>query len=116
MFGFLSFTKNGSEAEEEQEEETEPITNRQMELKIRECNDMITQVNNQGWEVYKLPDDASVGQVKIIDEDLSNLYQKVSENRPQDHEERKKIVNARQAVMELLDMYKVYDYSEVKNR
>lgn len=112
MFGI--FTKG--DEEKEQEDESERITNREMELKIREINDMITQVNNHGWSEYKLPDDASIGQVNILDEDLGRLYQKVSENRPKDHEERKAILNARQAVMELIDMYKVYDYSEVQNR
>lgn len=112
MFGLFT----SGDVEEDEEEETEGITNRKMEMKIREVNDMITQVNNCGWSEYKLPDDASIGQVKILDEDLSRLYEKVSERRPEDHAERKKIVNARQAVMELIDMYKVYDYSEVQNR
>lgn len=111
MFGLFSSTED--ETEEEQEQDTDSITNREMELKIRETNDLITQVNNCGWSVYKLPEDPSFQQVKVIDEDLSRLYQKVSENRPRDHEERKKILNARQAVMELLDMFKVYDYEGV---
>lgn len=112
MFGL--FSKNSDE--EEEQEETEGITNREMELKIQEVNDMITQVNNEGWSEYKLPDDASIGQVNMLNEDLSRLYEKVSERRPTAHEERKKIVNARQAVMELIEMYKIYDYSEVQNR
>lgn len=110
MFGLFT---SSDDAEEDQEEETEPLTNREMELKIREVNDMITQVNNHGWREYKLPDDASIGQVNILDEDLGRLYQKVSENRPRDHEERKTILHARQAVMELKDMYQVYNYEGV---
>lgn len=113
MFGLL---KSDDGEEENEAEETEGITNREMELKIREVNDMITQVNNEGWSEYKLPDDASIGQVNMLNEDLSRLYEKVSDNRPHAHEERRKIVNARQAVMELIEMYKIYDYEGVENR
>lgn len=102
--------------EDEEQGNDERLTNSEMQNKIREVNDLITQVNNEGWSEYKLPEDASIAQVNILDEDLGRLYQKVSENRPHAHEEREKIVNARQAVMELKHMFKIYDYSEVQNR
>lgn len=114
MFGILRSSGDESD-EEEQEENNHSITNREMELKVRECNDMVTQVNQCGWSEYKLPENPSYGQVNMLYDDLSKLYSKVSENRPHDHEERKKILNATQAVMELRDMYHIYTYEGVEN-
>lgn len=84
---FRLFTSKDSGEEEQEEENDHSITNREMELKVQEVNDMVTQVNNHGWSEYFLPDDPSYGQVNMLYEDLYRLYEKVSENRPHDHEE-----------------------------
>ncbi|NLV09306.1 hypothetical protein GOC74_05095 [Halomicrobium mukohataei] len=75
---------------------------------VGQANGWIKRLNRKdGWDVYLLPDDPSLGQLEQLDEDLRRLNEKVSEGG--DREERMRIINARQQVRELLAMYRTYD-------
>jgi hypothetical protein len=110
MFGFFS-SDEGEEMEEE-EPETLPfqVTRMKQEKHVEETNDWIKRLNRKGgWSVYLLPDDPSLSQLNTVDDDLDRLYSKISENRPDDREERMLVLNARQSLQVLLEMYDVYD-------
>jgi len=110
MFGFFSSTDSGEEFEEETGETLiHQVVRSKTEKQVQEINDWIRRVNHEGWDVYILPEDPSINQIRTIDNDLQRLYYKISENRPCDREERMKVMNARQAVQELLEMYIVYE-------
>lgn len=107
------FGNSDSEGGEKMEEETETlphqVTRMQVERKVQHANDWIRRVNREGWDVYLFPEEPTLNQVRRIDENLEGLYNKISENRPTDKEERAKVLHARQAVRELLEVYAVYD-------
>ncbi|QIB75210.1 hypothetical protein G3I44_13510 [Halogeometricum borinquense] len=107
------FSDSNEDEGEKMDEETETlphqVTRMQVERKVEHANDWIRRVNGEGWDVYLFPEEPSLNQVRRIDEDLKRLYDKLSENRPTDKEERAKVLHARQAVRELHEVYAVYD-------
>jgi len=95
--------------EDENETLVHQIVSLKVEKEVEEINDWIRRVNREGWDLYILPEDPSYNQLQRQDDELQRLYSKVSENRPCDRQERMKILNARQSVRELIEMYSVYD-------
>ncbi|MDL0145480.1 hypothetical protein [Halobacterium salinarum] len=108
LFG-NSDSEGGEKMEEENETLPHQVTQMRVSLEVEHANDWIRRVNHEGWDVYLFPDKPTLGQIRRIDEDLKRLYDKISENRPTDKEERAKVLHARQAVRELLEIYSVYD-------
>ncbi|UHH25621.1 hypothetical protein [Halobacterium noricense] len=86
-----------------------------IEKVVREANDNIDILNHEyDWQIYKLPvpgEDQvpTLSQLREIDEDLRRLYNKVSEERPLDTTERRRIIRARQSVQELIDFYRFFE-------
>lgn len=107
------FGDSGDDEGEKMEEETETlphqVTRMQVSQKVEHANDWIRRVNREGWDLYLFPEEPSLGQVRKQDDELKRLYDKISERRPTDKEERAKVLHARQAVRELLEVYAVYD-------
>ncbi|MFC6863829.1 hypothetical protein ACFQGE_10165 [Halomicroarcula sp. GCM10025817] len=110
MFGF--FSSDTEEDDEEEDPETLPIqvTKMKQEQLVEETNNWIKRLNRKGdWSVYLLPEDPTLDQLNTVDDDLDRLYSKISSNRPDDREERMLVLNARQSLQVLLEMYDVYD-------
>ncbi|WP_435116577.1 hypothetical protein [Halolamina sp. C58] len=106
------FSDSNDEDEKlEEENETLPhqVTRMQVSQKVEHANDWIRRVNREGWDLYLFPDEPSLEQVRKQDGELKRLYDKISERRPTDKEERAKVLHARQAVRELMEVYAVYD-------
>jgi hypothetical protein len=110
LFG-NSDSDEGAEEMEEEEVETLPhqMMSKKISLEVAKVNKWIRRVNNEGWDLYLVPEDPSFTQLQKQDTELKRLYDKISENRPTDKEERAKVLHTRQALRELMEVYKVYD-------
>jgi len=109
MFGF--FNSSGSE-EQDEENLTLPfqVTDLLIERKVEQANRLISDLNQQyDWQVYLLPEDPTLHQLRELDDDLRRLYQKVSDNRFEDASERRMIIDVRQKVQEILEFYITFD-------
>ncbi|QGA82110.1 hypothetical protein [Halomicrobium sp. LC1Hm] len=115
MFGLRDSDDTQEEEEEERLNLPIQVTTMLIERDVKEANENIDILNHEyDWQVYRLPvpgEDQipTLGQLREIDEDLRRLYNKVSEQRPLDTTERRRIIRARQSVQELIDFYLYFD-------
>lgn len=111
--GFFGNSDPEEEGGEQMEEEVETLPHQMMRkkisLEVEKVNKWIRRVNSEGWDLYLVPEDPSFNQLQKQDKELKRLYDKISENRPTDKEERAKVLHTRQALLELMEVYKVYD-------
>ncbi|MDL0145976.1 hypothetical protein [Halobacterium salinarum] len=106
MFGFNS----GKSGDGESMILPHQVTQMYIERKVETTNQRIDDLNTRfDWSVYKLPEKPSLGQLRGVDDELCSLYNKVTHNRSTGDTERNMIIEARQAVQDLLEFYLVFD-------
>lgn len=109
LFGNSDSEDEDEEMEAEIESLPHQMMSKKISLEVAKTNKWIRRVNKEGWDLYLIPEDPSFNQLQKQNKELKRLYDKISENRPCDKEERAKVLHTRQALLELMEVYRVYD-------